>query len=137
MGIFSVLGEIAKTVLKVGQVLIPILKALRGSSHEIDDVLDRVDDVIEGGGEIADDFFDRNIGSLEDMNTFFVELEEVAKSGGALTAYCIEASRVVTPDQITPEEGKRIALMLVELKSGIVELLENSEGLEEKLEAMV
>lgn len=136
MSIFSVLGDIAKVVLKVGKIVLPIVEALRGSSHEVDQVMDQVDGVVEAGGEIADDFFDRNIEIIEDMDEFFGDLEQLGKAGKALTGAVIRASQEESPDKITPLEAEAIGDALIVMKDKAIALFENSEGLEEKIAGM-
>lgn len=135
MGIFGTLGGIASTVMNVGKIVLPILNAFRAASPEVDAALDKVDDVIEQGGEIADDFFDRNLSTLEQMNEFFVDLGAVAGTGQDLTRFLIDASQNESPETITPEEAQRAGLLIIQLKQRVVDLA-TTEELAEKIAMM-
>lgn len=116
MSVFSVLKGIAGTALKVGRIALPIIRALRASSEEVDQVCDQVEDVIDGAGEAADDFFDRNMSKINALEEFAVEGQEALAELEGLCGDIRRASQVETPDMITPEEGKRIAARLPILK---------------------
>lgn len=136
MSVFSVIKSIGGTVLKVGHILLPILHAFREASPEVDMALDTVEDVIEEGGEIADDFLDRNLPTIEAAHEFFVDLKTLADSGVDLTAYIIRASQVETPNSITPSEAQRIGQLLIRMQETLPALIENSDGLMAKVEEM-
>ena len=128
-GIQNVLG----TIMRVGQVVVPMLRSLRGVSDEIDDAFTAIDGAIEEGGEVADDFFDRNLSTVGDMREFFIDLRGVGDRGEALCDRVITASQVDTPDLITVEEGQELAELSNELRVAFKALVTKNEELEGRI----
>lgn len=116
MSVFSVIGSIAVKVWGIGKVLLPILEAFRAASPAVDDALDKVEDILEEGGEVADDFLDRNLRTLEDMREFFQDMQAAGVAGQAFMEQAITYSQVESPDQLTPAEAQTLAVMLPHLK---------------------
>ncbi len=135
MGVGSFFGSIAGTVFKIGRIVLPILNAFRAASPEVDEYLDKVDDIIESGGEAADAFLDRNLGTLEDMQTFFSELEQLGADGRVLSVYLIEASQVESPETLTPVEAHKAGILLNQVRESFAALA-TKEELAEKIATM-
>jgi hypothetical protein len=135
MSIFTTIGSVAGAIFRVGKIILPILAGLRQASPDVDEWLDKVDAVIEAGGTEADDFFDRNIGTIHDMAEVFSDLEDLAVTGQELTEKIIQYSQVDVPNQITPEQAADIGQSLLEMKAHIQALV-TSQELMEKLEKM-
>ena len=139
MGIGSIFGALAgilKKVWDVGKVLLPIVEAFRAASPEVDEVLDKVDHIIDEGGEIADDFFDRNLETIEGMLEFYRDMQKAGATGEAFIAAVIHASQVETPDDITPEEVQLLSAKLWTHKDAIRGFFEKQDQLAAGLKAM-
>ena len=119
MSIFGIIGSvltkaagIVSVVVSVAKQVLPFITAAREVVPAIDNVLDKVDEALATGGAEADDFFDRNLPVLEDLKEVYHDMGEFAASGEAMMDYAIIASQVDTPDTITVEEAKTIALLI-------------------------
>lgn len=130
MSVFSFVERIAGTVIGVGKILLPIVRALRQGSPVVDDAISKIEDIIELGGGAADDVFDRNRAEITAAKDYchgaaavFTGLEEVLQE-------CLDASAEYddTPDSVTPEEAQAIALKLWELKPAIEDIFKRGES---------
>lgn len=121
MSIFSsiatVVGKVAVTAYGILKSALPVLQALRPAVEEVDQVFDFIEDKIAEGGEIADDFLDRNIEAI-------VGLEQAANRGVAVMQKMAElaaelriSSQERTPDTITEDEAVAIGEKLLEVKA--------------------
>lgn len=136
MSIFGFLGGIFAKILSIGQVLLPIIEAFRAASPDVDKVLDKVDHIIEEGGEAADDFFDRNLDTIYGMREFYRDMQIAGATGEAFIDSAIQASQVDTPDSITPEEAQLVGAKLLTHKDAIRGFFSNQEQLAAGLKAM-
>jgi hypothetical protein len=139
MGIGSIFGVVAgilKKVWDVGKILLPIVEAFRAASPEVDQVLDKVDSIIDEGGEVADDFFDRNLPTFLGMQEFYRDMQVAGATGEAFIAAALQASQVDTPDEITPEEVQMLSAKLWAHKSAIEGFFSRQDELAEGLKAM-
>ncbi|HAM58836.1 MAG TPA: hypothetical protein DC063_10065 [Arenimonas sp.] len=136
MGIIGKIGDILKSVLRIGNIVVPVLRALRPVVHEIDVAFEEIDEQIANGGVEADDFFDRNIGTIYQMREFFADLSEFTKEGMYACDKIVQYSQVDTPDTIAPEEATELARAIDRMRQRIQDLLTNSEGLEEAAASM-
>ncbi len=136
MSIFGFLGGIFKKVLEIGGVLLPILEAFRKVSPDVDKVLDKIDGIIDEGGEVADDFLDRNLRTLEDMQEFYHDMQRAGSTGELFVAEAIKASQVETPDDITPDEVEAVGRLLLVHKDALRGLFSRNEELAKAIKAM-
>ena len=136
MSIFGFLGGILKKVWDVGKILLPIVEAFRAASPEVDRVLDKIDDIIDEGGEVADDFFDRNLPTINGMLEFYRDMQVVGLSGEDFMEEVIIASQTETPDEITPEEVENLGKLLMVHKDDIRGFFSKQDELAAGLKAM-
>lgn len=129
--------DVAKSIVRIGKIVLPFLRPLRDLLPEFDRVADEIDEQIDKAGEVADDFFDRNLAKLGELREFFLDLGAVSEKGVAAIDEIIVASQVETPEKITPEEAERIGRAVNELRAAIAAAATRSEGLEERIAAMV
>ncbi len=139
MSVFGIIGTIltkaagiVSVVVSIGKQILPFIVAAREVVPAIDDALDKVEGVLEKGGTEADDFFDRNLPVLMDMREVFSDLQKFGAAGEEMVTEAINASQVDTPDVITPEEAKSIALKIDALRAAGVALA-SMDGLEKKI----
>lgn len=142
MSIFSVfrtvvktVGNVATVVVNVGRQLLPFIGAARQAIPAVDEAVTKVEDVIAQGGAEADQFLDRNIDTIRDLDGFFVELQEVGVRGQAVTGYAIQASQVDSPTTVTPEEAEELARRIWALKESLAAIASKND-LEAKLAAL-
>lgn len=136
MSILGFLGGIFSKVWQIGGVLLPLLDAFRKVSPDVDKLLDKVDGIIDQGGEVADDFLDRNLRTLTDMKEFYQDMQGVGVTGEAFIDEAIGASQVETPDDITPEEAKAIGELILAHKDALRQLLSRNESLAKSIKEM-
>jgi len=136
MSIFGFLGGIFAKILSIGQVILPIIEAFRAASPDVDRVLDKVDHIIEEGGEAADDFFDRNLDTIYGMREFYRDMQIAGATGEAFIDAAIRASQVDTPDAITPEEAQLVGAKLLTHKDAIRGFFSKQDELAAGLKAM-
>jgi hypothetical protein len=136
MSIFGFLGGIFTKVWEIGAILLPILDAFRKLSPDVDDMLSKVDGIIDQGGEVADDFFDRNLKTLTDMREVYQDMAAVGATGEAFINEAILVSQVQTPDDITPQEAESVGRLLLEHKDALKLMLTSNEDLATALKAM-
>jgi len=136
MSIFGFLGGIFAKILSIGQVILPIIEAFRAASPDVDRVLDKVDHIIEEGGEAADDFFDRNLDTIYGMREFYRDMQIAGATGEAFIDSAIRASQVDTPDAITPEEAQLVGAKLLTHKDAIRGFFSKQDELAAGLKAM-
>ena len=103
---------IVSVIVSIGKQVLPFITAAREVVPAVDGVLDRVEEVMASGGAEADDFFDRNLPVLEDLREVFQDLAEFGNAGADMMNEAIIASQQDTPDEITIEEAKRIAVKI-------------------------
>jgi len=136
MSILGFLGGIFSKVWQIGSVLLPILDAFRKVSPDVDKLLDKIDGIIDQGGEVADDFLDRNLRTLNDMKEFYHDMQEVGVTGEAFIDEAINASQVESPDDITPEEAKAIGELTLYHKDALRKMLSKNDSLAKSIKAM-
>ncbi len=112
MSIFSVLGSIVgalgKVVGVVGSIISvakPILENLRPAIKEVDVAMDWLEENATMVGEEADDFLDRNLPVINDLEMVSARGVVVFGEINQLTVELRRASQEVTPDTITEEEA--------------------------------
>jgi len=133
MGLISGIVDVMKSVLRIGKVVVPVLRGLRDLVPEIGKLFDGIDGAVESGEVAADDFFDRNLGVIGDTKIFFAELQDFGEAGEDLCDEIITASQVETPDEITVQEGRDILLKANTLRLKLEHLLQGSPELERRL----
>jgi len=136
MGFLGTLGSIARTAWKLGGILLPFLKAIRGSVSEIDAALTIGEDTLDAGGEVADDWFDANIDTIRGIKVFGEGLADVGIEVSSLADRIITASQVDSPDTITVEEAAVIGERIWRVKAKIQALIAEMGALEAGLEKM-
>jgi hypothetical protein len=123
MSVFSFLGSIVGVVGKVAGVVVniftearPILEALRPAIEEVDIGMDWLEANAAVVGEEADDFLDRNLATINTLESvsargvvFFGKLNE-------LTVALRVASQESTPDTITDEEAANFIRLIGEMR---------------------
>lgn len=127
MSVFKVLGSIAKTAWKVGGILLPIVRVFRQSSPEVDEFFDKVDDAIDVGGAELDDFFDRNMGTIDDMEGFS---REAATCFTDLEGLCQRIRVAAADDAVTPVEAQALGEYLASVKTNFDALFTRAEEVE-------
>ena len=136
MSLRSTLGNIARTAWKLGTILLPILRALREVSPDVDRVMDTIDEVMVEGGDVADDFFDRNLETIQSMKGFGNGLADLGVEISALCDRIILASQVDSPETITLPEAQVIGERVLRVKDKIAALVSGTVELEKALEKM-
>jgi len=131
MSLLDKFKSVIRSVLRIGNIVVPILRGLRDLVPEIDQGFEAIDNAIEQGGVQADDFFDRNLETIEGMREFFGDLSELAKEGMYFTDKAIQYSQLDTPDLISIEEAEELARSLDRLRQRLQDVVTHSEGLED------
>ena len=137
----AILGKavgVVKVALSIGAKLLPFVRAAREVSPEVDRLLDDIEGRIAQGGAEADDFLDRNLATIEAMNGFYTELEQVARTGKAWTEKALLVSQTETPDTVDPSEAQDLALAINDHRVALQDLVTKTEesDLEAKLLAL-
>lgn len=127
MSVFKFIGGLAAKVWGIGKVILPILEAFRSASPDVDQALVKLEDIIQDGGEVADDFLDRNKRTLEDLQDFFQDMQVTGALGEKFMADCLIYSQVDTPDEITPQEVADLGEQLPALKLAIARLFSRND----------
>lgn len=115
--IFSGIGKIANIAFGVIKTALPILRSLRPAVDEVDQAFEYIEQGIEKGGVVADDFIDRNMETIEILEHVSAKGQTVFGQINELAADLRIASQVNTPDTITPEEAEAIGRKIVALRS--------------------
>ena len=136
MGILDKLKNVAKAALRIGNIVVPVLRGLGEMVPELGNLFAKVDEVVEDGGVEADNFLDRNLAELGEGKEFFLDLQTFAAQGAFTCDLLIRASQVDTPDLITVAEAEEILKATDRLRELGVAVVENNEGLEDRLLAM-
>ena len=136
MSIFSGFQNVVRTVLRIGGLIVPALRALRPFSDEIDNAFEQIDGAVAAGGEAADDFFDRNMGAIGDIREVGIDLQAVGLKIEETCDEIVKATQVETPDTITIEEGEAILERSNEIRKALADLVTKNEAAIERIAAM-
>lgn len=134
--IWKAIKSFGATVYKIAAIALPIIKALRQSSTEVDAVCDRIDAAVLKGEVAADDFFDRNLDTLRSIKEIAADSVALFHELGALCDDAITFSQVDTPDQITPAEAQKLAQRLDTIRVLAKRVATKGEPLEKALAEM-
>ena len=117
MGLIDGILNVGKAAIRIGKVVVPMLRGLADMVPELGRLFGSVDDAIDQGGTVADDFFDRNLGVIGDVREFFVDLQAVGVKGQETCDAIVVASQVDTPDQ-TDSDGDALGDACDNLNAG-------------------
>ncbi len=134
-GFFGRAANAVAVAVGIGKQVAPYVRAAREVSPLVDAYVDKLEAVVQTGGEEADRFLDRNLATLQAMHGFFRENKEWAIAGEAMTGHLITASQSETPNELTPEEAERFAELAAVFTEATRQLATKSE--ESGLEAML
>lgn len=134
--IIGVVAKVATTAYSIIQTALPILRALRPAIDEVDRAFDYIEDKIADGGIAADDFLDKNIDTVQAIETWAGRGEAVMQRIGGLSAKLRIYSQEQTPDTITEGEAADLGEDLLELRKLIRSWGEETDQTIAKLEAM-
>lgn len=134
MSVFSVIGSVAKEIIRVGLILLPILKSYRESDPEFDDWMDRVDGLLEKGGTEAAEFLNENEHVLDAMFEYATDMIEAASQVRIVARF---AKEIKSDGMVTPAEAAVLARHIAEMKDKVMAFTQrdNSE-LVDALEAL-
>ena len=116
----SLVGTVAKiatTAYTIIKTALPILQALRPAVDEIDDAFGFIEEKILEGGVAADDFLDRNLGTIIALERVSLKGVEVFSQFNELAVKLRVFSQEETPDTINDEEAVQLGLDLYNLRS--------------------
>lgn len=136
MGVLQGIVNVGKAVLRIGKIVVPVLRGLGSMVPEIGKLFQGVDDAIADGGVQADDFFDRNLSTIGDIREFFRDLQVFGAKGEETCDAIVVASQVDTPDMITIAEGEHILALTNDLRETLQNIVTKNESLEAKIDAM-
>lgn len=134
--LWKAIKAFGNTVYKIAAIALPIIRALRQSSSEVDAICDRVDAAILKGEVEADKFFDRNLEAIKTIKEISSDSVALFHELGALCDDAIAFSQVDTPDQITPEEALKLGQRLDTIRVLAKRVATKGEPLEKALAEM-
>ena len=115
----SLIGTVAKiatTAYSIIKTALPILEALRPAVREVDEVFAKIEQGIASGGIVADDFLDRNLDSIDMLESVSAKGVEVFTRFNELAVKLRVFSQVETPDTITEQEALILGTDLINLR---------------------
>ena len=115
----SLIGTVAKiatTAYSIIKTALPILEALRPAVKEIDETFAKIEAGIATGGVAADDFLDRNLATIDTLESVSAKGVQVFGKFNTLAVKLRQYSQVDTPDTITEAEALDLGKELYELR---------------------
>lgn len=122
MSIFSTLGRIVSTFVNVLAQIMPILDLLKQLVPGLRDVADDIGDLVEQGGEKADDFVDNNRGSLLDIREFAFKFQ---LAGEGMVEVVDRILAAAEDDTITTDE---LATIYDDIQQAVERVIEAGEA---------
>ena len=114
--LLSTVSKIATTAYAIVKTALPILEALRPAVREVDEVFAKIEQGISSGGIVADDFLDRNLDSIDMLESVSAKGIEVFTRFNELATKLRVFSQVETPDTITEQEALILGTDLINLR---------------------
>lgn len=133
MSLVNSMKSMVTSVLRIGKVLVPVLRSLGDLVPEIGNLFKSVDEQIAAGGVEADKFLDRNKDTIIETREVFRDLQTFGSEGEKLCDKLILASQ---DDTVTPEDGESILAQSQVVASALADVVRNNSALIPKLEAM-
>ena len=117
--IVGVVGKVIGVVGSVIRVARPIVEAMRPMVDEVDAAMDWLEENAAIAGEESDDFLDRNMPIINDLEAVAARGQVVFGKIHELTVALRVASQDVTPDRITEEEAANLIRIFGEIKDSL------------------
>lgn len=125
--------KIVASVLKVGKVLVPMLRGLGEALPEVKKWFQTIDEQVRIGGSKFDGFLDRNRDTIIEMREVYRDMTTCGQEGVKL---CDKLLAAAVDDTVTPEEAEGIAAQLEVVAEATANIVKNNDALIPKLESM-
>lgn len=117
--IIGALGKVIGVAMSIIKVARPIIEALRPAVDEIDTAMDWLEENGAKVGEEGDDFLDRNLQTIVDLEVVSARGVVVFGKINELAAAMRVASQEQTPDTITEDEAAVFVGLIGEIKESL------------------
>jgi hypothetical protein len=131
--ILKKIGSVASTALGILKIAKPILDALRPAVKEIDQAMDKFDELQSMGETEADDFIDRNRGAIVSTKAAFIELQGIGQAGEKACQTLLDAGM---DDAVVGEELRVCKDAFVTLHDKIKAAIPNIENASHALDGV-
>jgi len=115
-GIVNTVTKVVTGVYGIIKIALPILKSMRPASNEVDEAFKYVEQKIASGGIAADDFLDRNLETIQAINTAAGHGIAYLRQLHIVTDKLIRYSQLETPDTLTPAEVEDLGREIVKFR---------------------
>ena len=119
--IVGIIGKVIGVAASIIRIARPIIEAMRPAVEEIDQAMDWLEENATAVGEGGDDFLDRNIQTIEDLEAVSARGVVVFGKINELSIAMRVASQEKTPDTITEEEAGEFIRLIGEIKDSLGE----------------